>query len=131
MDSPGDDVDATLITYGPIATQAQAAIRKLAEKDIHIRLLTLHSVTHFSEDQIADLVRGDHTFVVEEICAGSGISETIAMILQKRNVFCKVHGLDLGNHFVPHGSTNSLYNKTGLDCASIADYMSEVLLHED
>ena len=53
------------------------------------------------------------------------------MCFQKQKVVCKVHGIDLGMDFVPHGNTNSLYRKTGLDCDSIADYISEVLQHED
>ena len=68
---------------------------------------------------------------IEETASKSGISETISMGLQNRDVPCKVHCLDLGRDFVPHGNTNSLYQKTGLDHESIAAYISEVLAHED
>ena len=125
------DADATLITYGTIAAQAIAAIEKLACENLKIRLLILNSVTHFSEKQLADLICGDRVFVAEEACAGSGISETIAMTLQKQNIACRVHAMDLGRDFVPHGNTNRLYRLTGLDGESIADYMREVLLHEN
>ena len=130
-DSSEKDAMATLITYGSIATQAKAAVEKLAARDLRVRMLTLNSVTHFSESTLADLVCGKHVFVVEEICSGSGISETITMCLQKQNISCKVHALDLGLDFVPHGHTSGLYKQTGLDCDSITDYISEVLLHEN
>ena len=131
MESPDETANATLITYGTIAVQAKAAILKLAEKGLHIRLITLNSATHFCEAKIADLISGNHVFVVEETCSGSGISEAIAGILSKHDMRCKVHGLDLGKDFVTHGNMNCLYQKTGLDHESIADYMSEVLLHEN
>ena len=125
------DASATLITYGTIATQASAAVQKLLDNGIGVQLLVLHSVTHFSEDKLADLICGKHVFVIEETASKSGINETISMGLQNRDVPCKVHCLDLGRDFVPHGSTNSLYQKTGLDHESIAAYISEVLAHED
>ena len=125
------DAVATLITYGSIAAQANAAVEKLAEKGLSVRMLTLNSVTHFSEDNLVDLVCGKHVFVVEEICSGSGISEAIAMCLQKRNLSCKIHALDLGRDFVTHGHTSGLYKQTGLDSDSIACYISEVLVHEN
>ena len=131
VSSSNEPADATLITYGSIAAQANAATEKLADKDIRVRLLTLNSVTHFSEEQLISLIRGKHVFVVEEVCSRSGISESISMSLQKRNCSCKVHALDLGDDFVTHGQMSCLYNQTGLDCDSITDYISEVLLHEN
>ena len=76
-------------------------------------------------------VRGSHVFVVEEACSNSGICDAIAMYLQESNTFCKVHSLDLGNDFIPHGAMKSLYQRSGLDSDSITEYISEVLRHED
>ena len=77
------------------------------------------------------MLRGNHVFVAEEVCAGSGISESISICVQKHNRSCRVHGLDLGKNFVTHGHIKCLYHQTGLDSESIADYMSEVLRHEN
>jgi len=122
---------ATLITYGPYAEEARKALEKLEQRNIHVRELILHSVTHYDEIKLLDLVRGKHVFVAEEICSGAGISEAIAMSIQKSGHAYKVHNLDLGKNFVPHGDMNSLYRQTGLDSDSIADYICEVLRHED
>ena len=129
--STSEEDKGTLVTYGSIAVQAREAIEKLASEGLHIRLLTLSSVTDYSRDQLVEMTCGDHVFVVEETGAGSGISEAVAMNLQMYNKSCKVHRLDLGCDFIPHGSTNNLYRKTGLDSDSIADYMRGALLHED
>ena len=103
----------------------------LQDKGLRIRLLVLHSVTHFNGAQLTDLIRGKHVFVVEEACSGSGISEAITMGLQSNGLSSNVHALDLGKDFVPHGHISCLYHQTGLDCESIADYMYEVLHHEN
>ena len=126
-----EDAQATLITYGTIAMEAQAAVENLKEQGIHIRLLRLTSVTHYSEEELTEMLRGNHVFVAEEVCAGSGISESISICMQKHNRSCRVHGLDLGKNFVTHGHIKCLYHQTGLDSESIADYMSEVLRHEN
>ena len=123
--------DATLVTYGPIAEQALTAIKNLKEKHIHIRMLMLGSPTHYSERQLCREVCGEHVFVVEEVCSGSGISESIAMTLQRNGLSCKVHSLDLGENFVPHGEMSCLYRHTGLDGNSITDYICEVLRNEN
>ena len=122
---------ATVITYGTIAKEAKTAVQNLQKCGICVRLLLLNSVTHFSKDQLVQQVRGCHVFVVEEACSNSGICDAIAMYLQESNTFCKVHSLDLGNDFIPHGAMKSLYQRSGLDSDSITEYISEVLRHED
>ena len=40
---------------------------------------------------------------------------------------CRIHGIDLGGDFVPHGSLKELYRRCGLDSDSIAAYVRKVL----
>ena len=129
--SDSDDEVATIITYGPIAAQVREAVKLLAAKHVQVRQLNLQSVTHFSEMKLAQEIRGKHVLVVEETCSGSGVSDAIALHIQQQGVSCSVHALDLGKDFVPHGDMNNLYRLTGLDCESIADYICEVLRHEN
>lgn len=126
-----DNDEATLITYGPIMVEALDAVERLKEKNIHIRLLVLGSATHYSESLLCEKICGQHVFVVEEVCSGSGISEAVAMCLRRSGLTCIVHPLDLGNNFVPHGEMTCLYRHTGLDSTSISDYICGVLQNED
>ena len=126
-----DGEEITLISYGTIANEALMAVRMLKNDGIDARLLRLPSVTHFSEDALVREVRGKRVFVVEEACAGSGIKEHIAWVLHQHDISRQVHGIDLGKDFIPHGDTRSLYQMTGLDNGSIADYVREVLKRED
>ena len=121
---------ATILTYGPIADEANKAVIALQEQGIHVRQLILQSATHFSDKLLIGKISGSHVFVVEETCSGSGISETISLCLRKHGLTCNVHALDLGKDFIPHGDMANLYHLTGLDSVSIADYICEVLRHE-
>lgn len=127
--------DVTLISYGPIMDEAAMAARMLkgngGESDIDAGLLQLLSPSHFSEEELAAQVRGRHVFVVEEVCSGSGISEAVAMCLQRQGLHCRVHAIDLGKNFVPHGDIRELYRLTGLDNGSIANYVREVVRNEN
>ena len=127
--------EATLITYGSIVNEAAMACRMLngngMSDDSDVGLLRLLSPTHFSGEQLAREVHGDHVFVVEEVCSGSGISGEIARCLRQQGLRCQVHSIDLGMGFVPHGDMRSLYTMTGLDNGCIAKYVREVLKRED
>ena len=130
-DFVADDCRATLITYGSISVEAQAAVEKLMGQGIRIRLLRLPSVTHFSETELVSVIRGKHVFVAEEVCSGSGICEAVSLCVQKHGLSCRIHAFDLGKDFVTHGHINCLYHQAGLDSESIADCISEVLRHEN
>ena len=70
-------------------------------------------------------------FVIEEAAAGSGIKQTVAWELQKRGYSGKVHGLDLGSDFTPHGDMEKLYRLAGIDADSIVEKVREVLCDEE
>ena len=126
-----DGEDATLISYGSISGQMIDAIRKLQEHGICCKAIRLLSVTAYDRDELARQISGKHVFVLEEVCTGSGISGDVALCLQQRNLSCRVHAIDLGSSFVPHGDTASLYRLTGVDSDSIAEFVREVLSRED
>ena len=123
--------DATLISYGTVSDEMLAAASVLQESGIGCSALRLLSVTHFSREELAKQIRGKHVFVIEEVCAGSGISSEIALTLKEQGIDCAVHAIDLGRNFTPHGDTRSLYRLTGLDRDAIVNTVREVLQHEN
>ena len=125
----GDDV--TLISYGSLLKQVIQAAAELAERNIHAQVLQISSVTDFSVDQLLSQLRGKDVFVIEEAAAGSGIKQTVAWELQKRGYSGKVHGLDLGSDFTPHGDMEKLYRLAGIDADSIVEKVQEVLCDEE
>lgn len=125
----GDAV--TLITYGSVTGEVTKACDALRDAGVSAQVLRLLSVSHYSEEQLVSMIRGRHVFVIEEACTGSGIKEAIAWSLSRSGSDCRIHGIDLGPEFVPHGDLMSLYRLAGMDHDSIYKTVCEVLRHEN
>ena len=82
------------------------------------------SASHIPE--LKDHISGP-VIVIEEAAERSGVKEAICWSLPG----VRVHGIDLGGDFVPHGDQNSLYKFTGLDAGSITDFVCEVVHNEE
>ena len=120
--------DVTLITYGSTLQTALDAAEELAKQGIEATVLRLLSVCPVPSEQVAAfLQRTKLALIIEETAAGSGIREALAWDLAKLCPDCRVDGIDLGRDFVPHGTLRELYERCGLDAASIAAYTREVL----
>lgn len=122
--------EVTLISYGTISAQMEEAARILRQDGIGCTDVRLLSPTHFDRNLLLSAIRGKHVFVIEETASGAGISGEIALAISRQGGGLCVHSLDLGTEFVPHGSIPSLYQLRGLDAASIANHVREVLRHE-
>ena len=121
--------DVSFVTYGVITQQVLQAAALLEEKGIHAAIYRMYSVAPLPvEELLAKLPESAPVMVVEETCTGSGIREALAWELSKTH---KVFGKDLGGSFVTHGNLESLYKHCGLDGASIAKYVLEVVCGEN
>ena len=120
--------DVALITYGSTLQTVLDAAEELAKQGIEATVLRLLSVCPLPSMQVAAYLQSiSHAVVVEETAAGSGIREALAWDLAKLCPNCRADGIDLGRDFVPHGSLKELYERCGLDAASIAAHVREVL----
>lgn len=120
--------DVTLVTYGRLLDNVLAAAERLAASGIEATVLRLMSVDPLpARDTAALLPEGNTVIVVEECCRSSGIREAFAWKLRRIRPKLWVEGIDLGEDFVPHGSTNELYKLCGLDEQAIANFTQEVL----
>ena len=126
----GDDV--TIVTYGTLINNALEAADILEKHGIHATVLRLLSVAPLPAQQLLKHMSSNpHVIVMEEVCAGSGIRQALAWELIHLNPACRVDGIDLGANFVSHGAVDTLYRHHGLDGASVADYIREVLTVEN
>ena len=83
------------------------------------------SVSDLPVNQIREKMASSRfVYVMEEVCNGSGIRETLALQMQPDHF---VTGVDLGPGFIPHGTVNQLYEHYGLDAQSVCDSVLEVL----
>lgn len=124
--------DVTLVTYGTLLQNAVDASVLLEEQGIHASVLRLMTVSPLPVKQILEQLSDcRHVVVIEETCAQSGIRQALAWELTHLNPEIRVDGIDLGHNYVTHGNLQTLYKHYGLDAQSIADYVQEVLRHEN
>ena len=120
--------DVALITYGSTLDNVLAAAEQLKEQGIDACVLRLLSVWPLpAEELAARLEKIPQAVIIEETASGSGIRESLGWTLEEILPGCKIHGIDLGGDFVPHGSLKELYRRCGLDSDSIAAYVRKVL----
>ena len=122
----GDDI--TFITYGSMVETVLTAAERLSEAQIEatvLRLLTLSDIS--ATDILQNLSRNHCIIVVEEVCKGSGIRESLAWEINHQLPDAQIMGIDLGRDFVPHGSQKELYKHCGIDSDSITAFTKEVL----
>lgn len=119
--------DITIITYGTLLRNALEAAELLSAHGVEATVLRLLSVSdlqqlhgHMAESKIV--------FVMEEVCARSGIREALAL---KLGDGFHVAGVDLGRNFVTHGSISDLHRKYRLDPQSVCDSILEVVRSEN
>ena len=122
----GDDV--TILTYGSMLSNVLEAAEILSSQGIEATVLRLMTLSDLASHEVVDaLSRNKLLVVAEEVCSGSGIREALAWELRDKCPECRVIGLDLGPDFVTHGNQKKLYESLGLDGASIAGTVKEVL----
>ncbi len=119
--------DVLLVTYGVCIENVIEASKILEENGISAGIIRLLTVAPLPIAQLVAAL-GDcrRLMIVEECCSGAGIKEILAWEVHKCLPDCAVAGLDLGCHFVTHGSIDQLYQHYGLDAASIAQKTREV-----
>ena len=119
--------DAAIVCYGNLVNNALAAADILAQQGIDISVIRLTQLAPLSFSGLESALSGiKNVIVAEETCAG--IHEAIAWELGRDHVFSCI---DLGNTFVTHGSITELHSQFGMDPASIAQKVREVLSNEN
>ena len=124
--------DVKLITYGTMYENVAAAAELLSKAGIEAAVIRLLRLSPLPLEQLSGLLADSAAVVVaEETAGGCGIREQLACFMQTEVPGTKVFGLDLGRGFVTHGSLEDLYRNYGLDPASVAGYVTEVLKVEN
>ncbi len=124
--------DVTIITYGTLVNNALDAAKVLSEQGIEATVLRLLSVSPLPLQSLASYITdANKVIVVEETCSGSGIGPELAYRLMEQAAECTVRCMDLGPHYISHGSVDTLYKHHGLDGCGIARFAQEVLAVEN
>jgi len=108
-----------------------SAAELLADHGVQAAVVRLLSVSDLDAGQICSrLSNKKYVFVMEEVCSGSGIRETLASAIHEHLPACHVTGVDLGHNYVTHGSVDSLYQEHGLDAQAVCNSILGVVCGE-
>lgn len=120
--------DVTLLTYGATTLSVIKAAALLSENGIEAEVLRLRCLKPLDLTPVIESVKKTGCLVIaEEVnCAGS-MFETVSAALAERSVNCRVRGLNLGDRFMPHGTSEELLREAGLDAESIYHTVMEVV----
>ncbi len=119
--------DATILCYGTMLQNAMDSAELLSSQGVEVTVLRLLTVKPLPVEAIAENMAQDAPLiVVEEASAYCGIRDTLAYEIGKIRKKCIVEGIDLGDQFVPHGTTAQLYEHCGLSGQKIAEFVQEV-----
>ena len=126
-----DGTDFTIISYGVLINEALRAAELLAEKGISARVIKLNRISPLREDEVAQMLGGTKRLLVLEDCIAAGcVGEKIACLAaQTGSTPDKLLLKNCGARLPNEGSVEQLYHALGLDAASVAASIEEVL-HE-
>ena len=118
-----ENPEVILVSYGTMIEQTIKAAGLLQKNGISAKTLQLHclkplDISIFQEKTCS-------IFVVEDTVMSGCVGQELASHLPGQ-----VELINLGDHFVPHGSMQQLYKYVGLDAESICRRVQEVLTRE-
>jgi len=124
--------DVTLITYGVMIDTAIRAANKLSAIGIEATVLRILTAAPLPVSEIVrNLSTAPRVIVIEETAEGTGIFEPLASQIHNQVPNCTLIGMNLGDHFVTHGSLDALYRSTKLDVDSVVARVQEVCRCEE
>ena len=119
--------DAAIITYGNLVNNAIAAADQLAQQGIEVSVIRLTQLAPISFSGMEAALSGiNHVIIMEE--TNAGIHEAVAWEMGNDYHFSCI---DLRGEYVTHGSVQQLHKHYGMDGASIAQKVKEVLENEN
>ena len=124
---PGADV--TIAAYGTMVNEALAAARLLEGQGTSAQVVKLNSISPLDVDAVAACAQKTGRLVVAEECVDAGcVGRRIAAEFALRGVDgVKLALVNLGDRFVQHGTVAELRQLCGIDSASIARRVGEVM----
>ena len=120
--------DCTIVSYGTIINEALAAANLLHDKGIEAAVVKLNCIAPLRTEDVQVLC-GTKCLLVLEDCVEAGcVGQRLAsLLLQNGMAPEKLILKNSGSSFVHQGSVTQLYHTLGLDGASIAAELEEVL----
>ncbi|WP_319477299.1 1-deoxy-D-xylulose-5-phosphate synthase [Marispirochaeta aestuarii] len=124
-----------LISPGSLLKEARSAAAELREEGIYCDIYNLRFIKPLDEDYLAELLDSySNVICIEDAARIGGIGETIASIVQQRQLNCSFAYYGLPDTFYAQGTREELLTEFGLDAAGIIGHIrkseeSEIALY--
>ncbi len=121
--------DMTIVSYGIMINEALTAAEMLEQRGVSVRVLKLNRIAPLTNEEVCQMLRDEKHLLVLEDCLGTGcVGQRIAAILAQEGAAPQHLILkNLGGVLPPEGSVTQLYCERGLDGASVAKTIEEIL----
>lgn len=120
--------DVLLLAVGNMVEKALAAADILKSRKIFPTIVNMRFVKPFDEDLVRRLaVRHRVIVTMEDNVASGGFGEKIKAFLLQERIYHRCVSVCFPDRFVEHGLPEELYEKYGMDAASVAEKVSGVV----
>ena len=114
--------DVLILAVGNMVSKACAVRKKLAVQGIHPTIVNMRFVKPFDEDLVRELAISHRLIVtMEDNVYTGGFSEQIQAFLLRERIYHKCLSVCFTDQFIEHGTPEELYEKYGLDAASVSN----------
>lgn len=120
--------DASILAVGTMVNQALVAAEILAEKNIELQVVDARFIKPLDEEMIITLARQSPLLLTaEENALQGGFGSAVLELLSDRGLAVGVERIGIPDHFIEQGTQAELWQRLGLDAASIAQRIQQAL----
>ncbi|NTV51925.1 MAG: transketolase family protein [Candidatus Firestonebacteria bacterium] len=120
--------DATIIACGTLVQEALSAADSLAKENISLRVLNVHTIKPLDENAILAAARETGAVLsAEEHTILGGLGSAVAELFAEAGLGVPFKRLGVRDQFGESGEPGELFKKHGLDAASLAAAVRELL----
>ena len=124
--------DITIVCYGTMVNQVEAAADRLRSAGIRPEILRLKTIKPLNPEPVVASVRKTGRLLVVEEAPGTGsVGYDLITTLSQRGVSAICRTQCTGDRFVTHGSVEELYHMLELDAEAIVSKVREVVVLEN
>jgi 1-deoxy-D-xylulose-5-phosphate synthase len=114
--------DVVIWAVGNMVATAFECVTCLKEKGISATVINSRFIKPFDEQLLIKLCNDNKLLVsLEDNVLDGGMAETIALLLNQKNININYVALGIPNSFIPHGDVTLLKKELGLDKESVCN----------
>lgn len=121
--------EVLMLAVGNMVEKAWESAELLESQGIHPTIVNMRFVKPFDETLVRELaVHHRYIFTLEDNVYSGGFSEKVEAFLLEERIYHRCVPICLPDQFIEHGSPDEIYEKYGMDAASVAEKIKEVIV---